>query len=246
MIKKIKWNNSISTNLLKWFLLLSLLPILFISILAYKNSSDSLYKATSTELEHSAKSYVHFINSWFNYRVIDIKVWSSYSNTVNFMKALNEDFSSSQKIPSEYVKSFSYTLLIDSYQNDIIELTREYDYIYDLFFIDVKGNLLFTVAKEDDLGSNLIHGKHASTLLAKAFNQTLKDGKVHFSDFENYSPSNGGVYGFLTAPIVSEEGNILGVYAVQIRPDGISKQFASINKEDNGILHYLLDRKSVV
>jgi len=240
MNTKIKWHKSICFHLLKWFLLLSLVPIIIISILAYKSSSDSLYIATSNQLEHSAHSYVNFINNWFDFRITDIRSWSSNSNSVHFMNALDENFKTSNKTLPQYIKSFSYISLIDSYQNDIIELTREYNYIYNLFLIDTKGNILFSVAKEDDLGTNLIHGKYASTLFAQTFKKTLSDGEVHFSDFEIYGPSDAGVYGFLTAPIISEDGDSLGVYAVQIRPDNISNQFASINIEDNGILHYLL------
>lgn len=240
MQTKIKWRNSISTNLLKWFLLLSIVPIVIISLLAYKSSSSSLYKAVSNELEHSAISYVNFIDNWFHYRTSDLRIWSSSSNTINFMKRLNEDFHVSNKTAAEYIKSPSYIMLINSYQNDIVELTREYDYVYDLFLIDPQGNILYTVAKEDDLGTSLLDGKYASTLFAATFKQTLEDGKIHFSDFEKYGPSNAGVYGFLTTPIISEHGDLLGSFAIQIRPDGISNQFEYINKEDNGVLHYLL------
>jgi len=240
MNKKIKWSKSILTNLLKWFVLLSLVPIVIISLLAYKNSSDSLYTAVSNELEHSASSYVNFINNWFDFRQTDIKLWSASSNNMHFMQALNEGLAATKKSIPEYINSHPYVKLTQSYQNDIVELTRHYDYIYDLFLIDVKGNILYTVAKEDDLGSNLLHGKHASTRFAQTFKRSLHDGKVHFSDFESYIPSEGGVYGFLTAPIISEKGHLLGVFAVQVHPDGISRQFDKVNKEDNGILHYIL------
>jgi len=246
MSQKIKWYKSLSTHLLKWFILLSLGPILTISFLAYQSSSSSLYKASVSELEHSAISYINFINNWFSFRTIDLNSWSSYSNTVHFMQALNLQYEASKLPPQTYVKTFSYTMLIQPYQNDIIKLTREYDYIYDLFLIDTKGNILFTVAKEDDLGTNLIQGKYASTLFAKTFKKTLKDGKAYFSDFENYGPSNEGPYGFLTAPIISELGEVLGIYAIQIRPDGISKQFKSINQADNGILHYLIGSEDLI
>ncbi|PHR59395.1 MAG: histidine kinase [Arcobacter sp.] len=246
MHTKVKWSKSISTNLLKWFLLLSLIPIIIISLLSYKNSSDSLFKAASAQLEHSASAYVNFIDNWFHYRRTDISSWSSNLNTINFMKSLAKDFKASNTSPKAYIKGFQYIMLIDRYQTDLIELTRQYDYIYDLFLIDTHGNLLFTVTKEDDLGTNLLHGKYASTLFAKTYEKTLKDGHIHFSDFENYEPSNGGVYGFLTSPIVSEEGNLLGVYAVQIKPHSLSTQFEELNKKDNGIWHYILGGSDLI
>jgi len=240
MPSKIKWSKSISTHLLKWFLILSLTPIIIISIVTYINSSQSLSKAVSDELEHSANSYVYFLNNWFFYRQTEIGYWSGTTNTFKFMQSVSHGFEHSEKDAKSYIKSLDYVQKIQAYQHDLVELTREYDYIYDLFLIDTKGNILYTVAKENDLGTNLIYGKYGNTLFSKIFQQTLKDGKIHFSDFENYAPSNNDVYGFLTAPIISSEGDVLGVYAVQIKLKRIYAQFAQINKEDNGISHYLL------
>lgn len=240
MHTKIKWSKSISTNLIKWFLLLSLTPIIIISYLAYKNSSESLYKGVTEQLEHSASSYINFIENWFYYRESDTRSWSSSKNTLAFMDTLNETFSGSKKTPQAYVRSLQYTLLIEAFQDDLIDLTRQYDYIYDIFLISEKGDLLYTVAKEDDLGTNLINGKYASTFFAKSFKESLKDGKIHFSDFENYAPSNNGVYGFLTTPIVDESGDVTGVFAIQLKLHRIYEPFDKINKEDNGISHYLL------
>lgn len=180
MSTKIKWSKSISTNLLKWFLLLSLTPIVIISFLVYKDSSDTLYKSVSSELDHSSSSYIHFIQNWFNYRQTDIKTWSSNKNTIEFMDALDETFSASKKSTKEYVKSPLYVLLTEAYENDFIELSREYDYIYDIFLISVKGDILFTVSKENDLGTNLLNGEYASTRFAKSFAASLQDGRIHF------------------------------------------------------------------
>jgi len=240
MHTKIKWSKSISTNLLKWFLLLSLVPIILISFLTYKSSSDSLYQSASNELEHAAVSYISFINNWFYFRQTDIQSWSSSTNVIHFMHAINKDFETFHKGADNYIKSFQYIQLIDAYQNDLITLSHQYTYIYDLFLVDTEGNILYSVAKEDDLGRNLRNGKYSTSKFSKSFEDTLQDGKVHFSDLERYSPSGSNVYGFLTAPIISEEGENLGVFAVQIKYDRISAQFNTINSEDNGIFHYIL------
>ena len=246
MSKRIEWSQSISTNLLKWFIFLSLTPIIVISLLALRTSTNSLYEAMSTELEHSASSYVNFINNWFEFRITDIKVWSHDTNTLHLMQTLHKDFESSNDSLDQYVKSKQYTDLVKPYQNDLIELTQQYDYIYDLFLIDTQGNLLYTVAKEDDLGTNLFHGKYASTLFAKTFKKTHEDAQIYFSDYEHYTPSNGEVYGFLTAPVINKEGKLEGVFAVQIKPNNIAQQFVKVNEEDNGFIHYLLGGEDLI
>jgi len=44
---------------------------------------------------------------------------------------------------------------------------------YDVFIIDSKGNIIQTITKEDDLGTNLVSGKYKDTSLARAFNKGL-------------------------------------------------------------------------
>ncbi len=240
MSTDVKWSQSISTNLLKWFLLLSLTPIIIISLLVYKNSSDTLYMSVSNELEHTASSYVRFIESWFFYREGDIKTWSSNMNTLTFIDALNEGYAASQQSTKEYTQSAQYSTVTNQFQNDIVDLIRHYDYIYDIFLISTEGDILFSFAREDDLGTNLIHGKYAYTKFAKSFTASRDERKACFSDLEHYAPSNGDAYSFLTAPIIDDKGVLKGVFAIQLKLTRIFEQFKRINDEENGIHHYVL------
>ena len=156
------------------------------------------------------------------------------------MQALSTGLKKSDLPIEQFVSSKNYAELIEPFQDDLIKLTHEYDYVYDLFLFDTQGNLLFTVAKEEDFGTNFFKGKYASTKFAKIIQETVLDGKTHFSDFEFYAPSKNKVFGFLSAPILSEKGDVLGSFAIQIKPNRIFTQFEKINKEDNGIFHYLL------
>ena len=240
MKTSVKWSQSISFGLLKWFILLSLLPMIIISFISYKNSSDSLYNAVSSDLEHSALSYINFIDNWFDYRYMDIRNWSEQRNTLRFMHALNNSLTVFDNDTAAYLKSTDYDMVLQIYQNDFIQESNLYDYIYDILLIDLKGNILFSVTKEDALGTNLQNGPYASTLFAKAFRETLADGKTHFSDLEHYAPSKNGVYGFLSSPIFDKSHNTIGVFAVQFKPNRIFEQFLAVNSEDNGIYHYLV------
>ncbi len=246
MFKKLQWKKSIFTELLTWFLLLSLTPVFIVSILAYKNSADSLYTAVSSELEHSSRSYLRFIDNWFYYRTVDINSWSSNQNTVSFMKTLNSEMEKSKLSLAEFVKSDNYAKLILPYEHDIIKLSHQYDYIYDVFLFDTQANLLYTVVKEDDLATNFFTGKYKQTLFANTLKKSLKNRKVYFSDIELYQPSNNGIFGFITSPIVNKKGKVIGIYAIQIKPHRIFSQFKKINEEDNGIFHYLLGGKDLI
>jgi len=63
---------------------------------------------------------------------------------------------------------------------------EEYYYFYDILFIDMSGQVFYTIRRESDLGKNLFTSELSSTLLA----QKLKSGgKVEFVDYHFYSPS---------------------------------------------------------
>ena len=92
---------------------------------------------------------------------------------------------------------------------------REY---YDLFLIDLDGNVIYTVAKGSDFASNLVSGTDADGPLAAAYQAAKADPEVavHFSDFSKYGPSGGVPAAFAAKAIVDDGGQMLGVLAIQI------------------------------
>jgi methyl-accepting chemotaxis protein len=95
---------------------------------------------------------------------------------------------------------------------------------YDVFFISASGDVLFTAARESDLGTNLIDGPYADTGLGRLF-QALAgtpDDSVAMEDFSRYPPSNNEPAAFLGARVTDSQGNFIGVYAVQIPEQSIN------------------------
>jgi methyl-accepting chemotaxis protein len=105
--------------------------------------------------------------------------------------------------------------------------------LYDLFLINPAGDVIYTVEKEPDFATNLRSGPWKSSGLARAFEGAMANaasGKAHFEEFEAYQPSNGAAAAFLAKAMKSENGQIIGVVAIQL-PDNllaaaVSKPFA--------------------
>ncbi len=74
---------------------------------------------------------------------------------------------------------------------------------YDLFLIDVEGNVIYSVYKELDFATNLKTGPFADSGLARAFNaaMTVDEGKVVIDDFAPYTPSYEGPASFAATPV---------------------------------------------
>ncbi|MFD2206045.1 methyl-accepting chemotaxis protein [Kiloniella antarctica] len=89
---------------------------------------------------------------------------------------------------------------------------------YDIFMVDVEGNVVYSVYKELDYATNLISGKYKDTGLAQAFNAAMankKVGNLSFIDFASYSPSYGAPASFISTPIISKDG-LQGVLIFQM------------------------------
>lgn len=96
---------------------------------------------------------------------------------------------------------------------------------YDFFLIDLDGNVVYTVEKEDDFGTSLRDGPYADTGLADIFARIIAadDDQVVLSDFESYAPSAGDPAIFAGRLMRDAEGRRLGVLALQLPSDTIQE-----------------------
>lgn len=242
----IKGFTSLNHSLVLWFLLLSLLPLILVSSMSYQQAKDSLTIAASESLEESSNLSIHFIQNWFEYRLMDLNVQAESVANAELLAILIQGFKQSDKPLNEYVKSYDWALRTDANAGQLAQLSRRYDYIYDLFLIDEKGNILYSVAKESDLGTNLFNGAYANTLFAKTVKTSLENGIATFSDLERYEPSNNTIAGFIAAPLLDEFGGKIGVFAIQIRFDRVLDLLNQSKKKQTSLTHYLVGKDGLL
>lgn len=96
-----------------------------------------------------------------------------------------------------------------------LQTQREY---YDVFLIDLQGNVIYTVFKEHDFASNLMTGPWKDTDLGDLFRRArqAEEGEVFFSDFRPYSPSADVPASFIATPAFNDDGQRIGVLAFQM------------------------------
>ncbi|MFP4267174.1 MAG: HAMP domain-containing protein, partial [Spirochaetaceae bacterium] len=99
----------------------------------------------------------------------------------------------------------------DDYFSEYID---EYGY-YDLFLIHPEGRIFYTVAKEDDYGTNIIDGQYADSSLGEAVRESLDTKEFGFGDFSPYEPSDGEPASFIAQPIVNQ-GDVELIVALQM------------------------------
>jgi len=212
------FRQGLGRTLLVWFLILSLLPMMVVSIFSYWNAYSSLKQEAEMTLSSVVSMKTERIRSYFERMMTDLRQQSAMTPNVQFLDDLRKAYKKSSKPVGDFVKSFKWVMMVEEQGADLKGYRRTYGY-HDILLIDDQGNILFTVDGEDDLGTNLFSGKYANTLLARAGKEALQTGRLTFSDFEHYAPSDKSVDGFLVAVMVNEDGDKIGLMAFQISTD---------------------------
>ena len=208
------FKRGLGRTLLVWFLLLSLAPLVFFAGISYRQARAGLIESALESLKASTVLKTAFIENWFHYRFLDLEVQATSQRNCSFLEALYKAYKADGRAVDQFVGSYSWAILVDRYSSDLISFRRIFGY-YDLFLIDSEGNILFSVAGESDLGTNLFNGLYSGTLFAQACKDSLNTGRHGFSDFEFYAPSGNLAVGFLVSPIVDDNGEKIGLFAMQ-------------------------------
>jgi methyl-accepting chemotaxis protein len=105
---------------------------------------------------------------------------------------------------------------LDTIQND-----KGY---YDIFLINPKGDVVYTVFKEADYATNLLTGAYKETGLAKVFREALaaKNGEPVYADFAPYAPSGNAPAAFMARAVLDDTGTLVGVLAYQMPIDALN------------------------
>lgn len=211
--KKSSRGMKISTKMLVTFLLISLVPLVIVSMLSLNRASDSLETAAKNQLLSMMNMKKENIEQYFRERQADINILSQLTEVrqgiLDFSEVVQEngyDSQAYQQVEAEYHRLFQ----------DYIE---RYQY-YDLFFIDMDGEIVYTVEKEADFGTNLVTGPYRDSGLGQAFHGA-KDGYT-IVDYDYYEPSNEPA-AFIAIPVENNVGNQIGVVALQISDSAINE-----------------------
>jgi PAS domain S-box-containing protein len=132
----------------------------------------------------------------------------------------------------------NHDLLMSSLYNDahqkyhpvVKEYQQKFAY-YDIFFFNNDGDMIYSVFKELDYGTNLIDGPYSKgnfgRVVQKALNVPYSNQDTYFlEDFEIYIPSYGDFASFISTPVYNTSKEQIGVLAFQM-PIGKVNQIMS-------------------
>ena len=225
-------------RLLLWFLALSIIPLAIVSVVSYLNARKSLYADAEKSLAAIAGIKTQYIKSYFARTLTDLAAQSEMVANAEFLGELRAAFVESGKPLPDFVKSFKWEMIVHERSPDLKAFHRTYGY-YDVFLIDAEGNVLFTALREADLGTNILEGAYSDTFFAATCRKALETGRPTFSDYERHAPSDNAVAGFLASVLLNEDGDKIGLIALQVaidQVDGLMQQRAGLGRTGESYL----------
>jgi len=211
-------------KLITLFLLSGLIPLLAVGWWSSQKASTALMHSAFNQLEGIRSVKKNQIEEFFKERLIVAEILSNSADTYLMYKHLHqyhEDINSQADDPYD-TSTAEYERIWKEESGDLINYMHKYGY-HDVFIICAKhGHVMYTAAKEADIGTNLGHGPYKDSGLAKLWRRVTETQQGSFQDFAPYAPSNNEPAAFVGYPVRNKEGNTVAVVALQLSLDAIN------------------------
>ncbi len=213
-------NLKILTKLLIFSQSIGLVVAVSIGILSIYNSGKALEDENIEKIEALSNLKKTSIDQFYTNIFNDLKAFAASYETNLLLNRLLE-YGQTEEAHS----GTSFNVTSENYQNiykDHFESFKtfiETKGYYDIFLISKdQGYVMFTVAKESDLGESLPNGFLKKSHFTELWKRTVETKDIGISDLMHYEPSNNEPAQFVTCPIFDENKRMKGILAVQV-PD---------------------------
>ena len=190
--------------------LLCTLSVLLISMLtggiAYRLLEQQAVQRSLKGQQHLAEMRTRQINAYVEHHLQQLVEMSQSLQIATAVQSFDALY-------DKGVKSAAYQRADGILRERMVSVLERWNY-YDAFLIDLDGNIVFTVAHEDDFATNLEHGPYRDSGLAESYRHAKQLLSPDISTFAFYSPSDAPA-AFIAAPIFAGH-RMLGVLAFQL------------------------------
>ena len=187
----------LSDQLVLWFLLLALTPLLLITLLTYRHSVNLLQTEVTRSLLAIARRQARQIEHYGEERQNDM-------TTLAHAPAVAEIFANSGG--GEAGEDQALRTFLQSYSE-----IGSYD---DFFLVSREGEVIFADRRLEMVGSNARDQIYRGSEFQKAFERALTLLSTEFSDFEHF-PETGDTAAYIAAPVFYE-GQLVGVIVLRL------------------------------
>ena len=203
----------LSTILIGCFLVISLGPLALVAALSYSQARSQLSREITSELRIIADCRARLLESYVRERKKLVTALSVSPTILASMEQLVQAFKTKGLDAPDYAE-------IDRRLRPFLAFRKDELEFHDLLLLSCDGHVVFSVAREKDLGTDLKVGPYKESPLAQAFHNASRSLTTEIADFDFYAPSN-RVAAFVATPL-KKEGKVAGLLAAQLDLDQIS------------------------
>ncbi len=196
--------HTIASKLLIYSLAVSLVPLIFFSIVSYKLYSANMEKELRAELGFKADNIVHDLRIYLKEKEQGASILSTRKTLIDTAPRLISSFNSHS----------SDIATIDKEISDYISYFINFYGYYDIFLLSPKGDMVFSYLKEGDLGANINSDPNKFSEILKVFGKAKETRQPALSDYGYYEVSKKPSI-FIAAPVMNG-GKFEGVVVCQI------------------------------
>ncbi len=217
---------TLKNKLIGLFLLTGLVPFLIIGLYSFQRANTYMKKQVFSHLASTRNAKKVQLTKLFNDIARDISTLAKSEDVQGFVNNLvkyHNDIEAEEKGPF-LVKTDAYSKLLAQENTDFLEYyIRGYGY-HDLFIIcRPHGHVMYSLRNGKDLGTNLGFGPYRDSPLAAVWQKVVETRSAAVEDFRKYAPSNDEPGCFLGVPIIKNDGEFIGVMALQLQIETINK-----------------------
>ncbi len=214
-------------KLLGLFLATSIIPIIFIGWWSARLSKNSLMEKAFSELEAVQMIKKKQLEDYFT--IMEGQLHVIKDNP--FVMGRVTEFDTAFMKGGDSVDTDTWRALAKKYDPIFTDICNDLGW-YDIFLMCPEGSIVYTMAKQSDLGMFLDKEPLKGSSLGKAFYKLQNSNEeVAFGDFQPYAPSNNEPAAFMVARAKDAKGELIGHIAFQVSLDNIN----SIMKERTGM-----------
>ncbi len=235
----------VGKSLFLWFMAIALIPLIAHTYFYYINAYKGLTIILEKTLVTASNLRVENLNKYFDDVTNTLEIEAESKSNIELLDYLNSAYKKNGQPLQEYVTSESWNNIVNGRENLLYRIA-ELNNLKDVLLINSKGDILFSIAQADDLGTNIFTGKYSATQFASAARKVVESKQALFSDIEKYPPFDNQETGFFIRSMFSKNGEFIGLIALSIGLDEID----GIISDDAGIgetgVAYLVGRDLVL
>ncbi len=212
----------VGKSLFLWFLFISIIPLLTVSYINYYNAYEGLAIVTEKTLINSSRLKEDKINSYFTSIEKNLRFQSGLKQNKDFLKELSNKYKNNYSDLNNYVTSPAYKDFVED-RHSFLNRVRAINDYYNVYLIDVSGNVLYSVKNDNLLGTNVFNGPYAGTKIGSTAEKIIETGQILFSDLERDINNEDFISGIIGKSIYDEQGKTIGIIAFRILDDDLNE-----------------------